>query len=408
MIHIVGGTYRERCIEPQWNELFGSGGRAAAALTLLNDKVFLTTYIAENEKPYLQYLADTFAFHLGDNKIVPQTLSFDYHHCLSDPIIRPTVAEMKTLPSLLVEDKYIIRYGFLEGNAVVNGEKVVYDPQNEYSSELFTANGSTAKKLAIVANTSECQKLTDSPHDLFDAEVLGKKLLELEGAEVVVVKQGSLGALVVTSSKTELVPAYYTKRVFSIGSGDIFTAVFAHFWTSGNMTPFQAAHMASLATAYYCDTRRLPITANFDKVSTYQPIKPKNEFPSKPKQVYLAGPFFSMAERWMIGEARKHLYGEGFNVFSPLHDVGLGKASTVALRDIEGLIKSDIMFAVLDNLDPGTVFEIGYAVSLNIPVIVFVENASDKDLTMITGTGCEVFDDFASAIYRTVWTAMRI
>lgn len=29
---VVGGLYRERCISPEWNHLYGSGGRAAAAL----------------------------------------------------------------------------------------------------------------------------------------------------------------------------------------------------------------------------------------------------------------------------------------------------------------------------------------------------------------------------------------
>lgn len=408
MIHIVGGTYWEKCFEPHWNELFGSGGRAAAALTLLNDKVLLTTYIGENDKLRLQFLADTFDFHLDNNKFIPQTISFNYHHCLSDPLIQPTVTTIEKQPPLIANDKYIVRYGFLEGDALVNGEKVIYDPQNEYNSELFRANGSTAEKLAIIANINECQKLTDSPHDFVDAAILGKKLREIENAEVVVVKQGSNGALVITPSETNFVPAYQTRRVFSIGSGDIFTAIFSHFWTLGNKSPYEAAYLASIATAYYCDIRRLPIPANFDSISTYPPIEKTNEFPNNPKQIYLAGPFFSMAERWLINETRKYLVEEGFKVFSPFHDVGFGDAEKVAPADIDGLNECDIIFAILDNLDPGTVFEIGYARSVNKPVIVFVENASEKDLTMIKGTGCEIFDDFVSAIYRTVWKAMEL
>lgn len=33
MTTIVGGVYVERCIEPPWNEVFGSAGRAAMALS---------------------------------------------------------------------------------------------------------------------------------------------------------------------------------------------------------------------------------------------------------------------------------------------------------------------------------------------------------------------------------------
>ena len=358
MIHIVGGTYWENCLEPPWNNLFGSGGRAASALSHLNEAVYLTTYVGENEKQRLKHLATTLDFQLGDIKLTPQTISFNYHHCLSDPLIEPPISQIAKNSTLSVNAQNIIRYGFLEGDAIVHGEKVTYDPQNEYNSELFRANGSTAEKLAIIANINECQKLTDSPRDLFDAETLGNKLREKEAADIVVVKQGSLGALVITASEIQSVPIYQTTRVFSIGSGDIFTAVFAHFWGSSNKNPFESAHLASLATAYYCDTRRLPLPVDFKTLASYQPIERKNEFPDKPKQIYLAGPFFSMAERWMIDEARKYLRAEGFNVFSPFHDVGYGKAEKVASADIDGLIKSDIVFAILDNLDSGTIFEI--------------------------------------------------
>jgi nucleoside 2-deoxyribosyltransferase len=223
-----------------------------------------------------------------------------------------------------------------------------------------------------------------------------------------VVKRGSLGATVITSSEIRNIPAYRTQRVWPVGSGDVFAAVFAFYWASDKTDPFTAASRASLATAYYCDTKRLPIPTNFTEQAKYQPIEKKNDFPLSPKQVYLAGPFFTMAERWVINQAREYLMEQGFKVFSPLHDIGFGTAMEVAPADIEGLKHSDIVFALLDGLDAGTVFEIGYARSHYKPVVVFVQNESDESLKMLAGTNCEIVNDFVSAIYRTVWAAMQI
>ena len=115
-----------------------------------------------------------------------------------------------------------------------------------------------------------------------------------------------------------------------------------------------------------------------------------------------------MTERWLIAQSRKHLTEQGFQVFSPLHDVGHGSAEKVVPEDIAAIKKSDLLFAILDGLDPGTLFEVGYARALNEPVVAFVQNEPAKDLKMLRGTNCELVDDFASAIYRATWAAMSL
>jgi nucleoside 2-deoxyribosyltransferase len=95
-------------------------------------------------------------------------------------------------------------------------------------------------------------------------------------------------------------------------------------------------------------------------------------------------------------------------VFSPYHNVGHGPASKVVPADIKALDESDIVFALADGLDSGTIFEIGYARAKGKPVIVFVQRESEGDLKMLEGTDCEIVDDFASAIYRATWAAMAL
>ena len=94
-------------------------------------------------------------------------------------------------------------------------------------------------------------------------------------------------------------------------------------------------------------------------------------------------------------------------MFSPLHDVGIGNAAEVTEPDIEGLNASDVVLAVVDGLDSGTLFEIGYAVSRGKKVVAYVQNESEKSLQMLEGTHCDIETDFTTAIYKTSWYAAQ-
>jgi nucleoside 2-deoxyribosyltransferase len=110
-----------------------------------------------------------------------------------------------------------------------------------------------------------------------------------------------------------------------------------------------------------------------------------------------------MPQRWLIEEAREQLLGFGLDVFSPIHDVGRGPANVVAEQDLRGLESCDRVFAVLDGLDAGTLFEVGYARKMGIPVYTYAELVGAENSTMIDGSGCHMIPDFASAIYHCVW-----
>jgi hypothetical protein len=46
-IHVVGGVYREYCVHPRWNDVFGSAGRAALAIANVGTEVVLHGYLSE-------------------------------------------------------------------------------------------------------------------------------------------------------------------------------------------------------------------------------------------------------------------------------------------------------------------------------------------------------------------------
>lgn len=108
----------------------------------------------------------------------------------------------------------------------------------------------------------------------------------------------------------------------------------------------------------------------------------------------------------MVGQARRDLLAMGLDVFSPYHDVGIGSAEDVVEKDLEGIRKCDVLLAIGDGLDSGTIYEMGYARALNKPVIFYAENESVQDKKMIEGSNCYITDDYVSAIYHTVWEAI--
>jgi nucleoside 2-deoxyribosyltransferase len=293
-----------------------------------------------------------------------------------------------------VSGDMVLRYGMIEGDAIIEAHTAVYDPQSAFGAKRFGTNGSRADRLAVVLNRYEAASMTGTDEPRAAAE----RLIHEDNAAVVVVKMGSHGALVVTADGEVTVPFYRTQRVWKIGSGDVFSARFAALWGCEGIAAAEAADMASRATAQYCETRSLPVPVPAELTTLpFLPVKLGRGV------VYLAAPFFDLGQRWLVEETRALLVDLGARVFSPVHEVGPGPAEIVTPEDIKGLEAADVMFGVLNGLDAGTIFEVGYAVKKGIPIVVLAQNLKEEDLKMLAGTGCNIVDDFASAIYQTVW-----
>lgn len=231
-----------------------------------------------------------------------------------------------------------------------------------------------------------------------DGAVDANAILALHAADVLVVKRGPRGASVYTNEAEAIaVPAYRSDKIFKIGSGDVFSAAFAHYWGERLLDPAHAADLASRSVAQFVDGHFLPLRA----VDTAEDCEPAPYFDGR---IYLAGPFFDLGQRWLIEEALLTLRSMGAQVFSPLHEVGTHLSQTeIAEADLEGLRDCSKVLALLDGVDPGTIFEVGYARALELPVIALAERVQPEHLTMMIGSGCDVVDDFTTAVYRTLW-----
>jgi nucleoside 2-deoxyribosyltransferase len=286
----------------------------------------------------------------------------------------------------------------LEGRARVKAKKLVYDPQSPVKPVSFKATGSTAEHLAIVVNHKEASIIAGS----WDEKVIKEYFFNEEKAEILILKMGPKGAMVFEASgEQHIIPVHKTAYVWKIGTGDVFDAVFAYYWMEAGLKPHEAAEKASFMTAIYSNTKNYGFTA----ARGHDYIKKLNITNYPKGKVYLAGPFFTFAQRWLINELFYGLKGLGMKVFSPWHHVGEGTVDDgVAEKDIAGLEECAIVFAVGDSLDSGTLFEIGYAIKKDLPVIVYVENETAASLTMLRGTFCVIENDMTTALYKCLWT----
>lgn len=396
---IIGGSYKETCDLYGTCELQGSGIRALELFMELEWDGNLSFHsCAGKQKAYIKsvYHRKNVNLCLTD----AEDVSFSYDHPFRMTNIYPRADKLyKEKKRIEAKDENVLVYGMVEADFCVKGRKVVYDPQTTVMIPSFKAGGSEADELVLVLNGSEAQALSGEQ----PLEAQRNAIFEREQCQALIIKQGTKGAVLFRGKDDAgyWIPVYMTSKVNSIGSGDVFTAMFAYQWFNGKPME-QAAEWASKAVACYVEPHKMIGLKDRLALFHYKPLEYR-----KDGQIYLAGPFFSFSQRWLINQFYQALLGESVKVFSPLHDVGIGDADEVTEADIAGLEKSDVVLAVVDGLDSGTLFEVGYAKAHGKKVVAYVQNEPRKALQMLEGTGCDIEQDFTTAIYKACWYAAQ-
>ena len=392
---VVGGLYRE--ISPKFDLFLGSGGRASLFLATQNIDITFVTCASDQACKSFQSSKKGLTSGNGniiiDNEEVSSDISFKYSSYLFDPLIFGSIEEEK---SKQIDLDNCLYFGMLGANIEVKAtNKVVYDPQNTSKPKKFSETGSIAGELAVVLNEHEAKAMVGN-HEIME---LLRKVQQYNNADIVVLKRGPYGALVLTNDKITNIPVFLSKKFCKIGSGDIFSACFAYCWIFESLNPIEAALKASKAVSAYVETQRfesLPIilNRNFTELDSQKIAK----------KIYLAGPFFSISELWLVEKLKAIFELYDIKVFSPYHDVGISNNHLeIAQADLDGLQQADNIFAIANNFDPGTVFEIGYARALNKNVFMLLDYSAKKDLAMFDGTGCIISNDIDYLIYKAIW-----
>ena len=387
---VIGGSYTETVLYPTTStEFMGSGVRAAVTLGGAVDA--LVTYATAEETALLTGVLPFVTAVKALKR--PTEVEFRYlDSALPPDILRISRESVEAVPgSFPTAD--VLAFGLAEHPAgyPLTARRVVFDPQAPTHATPDLLDSITAEHIAVCANRREARRMTG--HDV-PAEAAAE-LLRRPHVDAVVVKCGALGYLTADHSEMTWHHATPTLAVKALGSGDIFSSVFAREWFAGR-TVVEAATSASSAVATSVDGSVL-LTAP----------RPLPLHPGYAPKVYLAGPFFTLAERWLVEQTRAALTGLGARVFSPIHDVGPGDVE-VAKKDLEGLDDCDVVFALLDGLDPGTIYETGWAARENIPIVGHSSEPHRKETKMLVGMGAEVHTDLTAAMYRAIWAGQGL
>jgi len=401
---VVGGTYFEQCEFPSDKELWGPGLRGIGAIqNLTTGEDTLYTCLASNHESQLDLKARSYGFTTEVTEI-PETIRFQYLHNHSNVKLLPPEADSYDAKIDSISGEAVLRFGLVEGSTIVDGDRVVYDPQSA-EAEPFYKNCSEAGELALVLNKHEAAEYTgkESVNKMLEHLTTGK-----DSADVAVIKCGASGAILREGSENHEIPVYETDSIWNIGSGDVFTSIFAAYWAENDCPAKVAAEKASLAAAYYCSRRQLPIPENPAEVDAFNPEEKPPTINEEGPTVYIAAPFFSISELWLVDEVRRILLDEGAQVISPYHDIGkredYDEPGEVAEKDLDAINEADVVLALIDNCDSGTFFEISYATQIDKPVVAYGNDVEGNQYTMLEGTGCELYSDLATAVFKALWS----
>lgn len=394
-IDIVGGTYREICIDPAWEQIYGSGLRASLVIRNLDSEcnvVFHT--VAEKEvKMHLEMHYSNITKDIIPAPLVATPISFVYQNPIKPPVYYFSEIEY---PRVEVKTENCILFGMMEGMGLIDADYIVYDPQSPNAPIPFSKTGSKANHLCLILNEQEARVWSGKMKD----EDIRDFLFASENCECLVIKKGARGAVIYDAPKShaKTIPIFKTNNVWTIGSGDVFTGAFGYYWMMAHDKPEICAQKASLIVACYSESKSLDRLKEQMGTAVFE-----THIPKESGLVYLAGPFFTMSERMFVNECRNALIYAGLEVFSPFHDVGLGGPQEVVPKDIEAIKRCKTIFAILDGMDPGTVFEVGYGAALNKNIVILAEHETKTHLQMMYGTDCNVETDFETAVYKTCW-----
>jgi hypothetical protein len=314
-------------------------------------------------------------------KARPHSVVFAYFHPLSRPLIQPQPGDIKRQPAIKIDGDAVLRFGFLEGDAIVRGGRVVYDPQTWHDPAHFGANGSLAGELALVLNELELQALTG----IKEAKAAAQNLIRRDEAAVVVVKQGIRGAAVIErSGLITQVPAYRSSRVFKIGTGDVFSALFAHYWAERGISPAEAADVASRHVAAYCSVGQLPV-----KDEALMPLNPVHFLSAG--TVAIEGATDTIGQRYTSEEAQFVLRELGTEVF------------VLGSENVASSVSAVLVLA--EGLTDGNAERIERYKSAGTPIVVLQETGIRMRQRLAEGPNVVVTDDFTSAMYFAAWAA---
>lgn len=369
---VAGGVYLEHCISPPSDSLLGSAGRAALGLSGLTVGVELHTFFPAQFADQVPANFEPFGVAVYMHPS-PSRIGFEYLHPMARPRVYPV--PLPKAGTVDVSSDVVLRFGCLEGDFRVKARAAVYDPQTATAPVLFSENGSAAERLALILNRAELFALTG----VDDLSVAAEGLLQRERATTVVIKSGPAGAFIFADGAKHHVPAFESRGVFKIGSGDVFSAAFAHYWAERNHAPEVAAKLASLHVAEYVETRRL----------VFVPPRERSPLAIRPA---------SKVGVWCSGQGASNLWLR-HEILTGLADLGL------IAEPIDSTVDwpYNVLFIALLGADSVLDDLIATAHDYRMPIVIYGENLDPAQCARFEDDRLSLHTDLATALYSAAW-----
>lgn len=384
---VVGGTYIEECDWPEWQRIMGSGVRAALAVSDVSPGTELYTYVDSDADSDLMMTMSERGIKAHTRKR-PEPIVFYYKHALTSPPEQNPEGWSSTKEKRwTVSGDTVLAFRLLESKVLVNAERAVF----EISLRDEEIARGKVKSLALIAAEDELP--APPPGTERDFRDAADKLITAHNADLMIVRRHAGGAILFVGEAEHKIPAYAARQWFKIGAGNVFCAMFAHYWGEKKMSPLQAADLASRSSAYYAGERALPIVGE-DTLPLMDSFDP-----SLPCKIFVASPCASMAQQWLLNQAIESLEHLGVTPVSA-YDLGLDGVPPEG-RDLGGVLDGcNAVLVLAEGVDIASVLAVGLARVRHLPIVVLAENSKEGRLDLWQGTECEIARDFASAVYR--------
>jgi nucleoside 2-deoxyribosyltransferase len=217
------------------------------------------------------------------------------------------------------------------------------------------------------------------------------------------------------NSEVEYIPAQLGKTINSVGVGDAYSAVLSGLTTRGSVieAAWRGAQVATryAQTTYPDDLRRdTQRDAQLDLETLRTLWGTSLPWHERPKHsIYLAAPDFSYVAKPEVDQVIESLQYHNFRLRRPVQEAGelprdasFDLRQTAFARDIDLLKECAVVLAVPIGRDPGTLVEVGFALSLSKPVVVF-DPREENNNTMVVAASAAYstdLDDCLNELFR--------
>jgi sugar/nucleoside kinase (ribokinase family)/nucleoside 2-deoxyribosyltransferase len=428
---VIGGIFREQTPGADGvsdRRIGGSGYVAALTASALGAKVALVSFVGEDDSRAALAALQRADVDTSAVQVLPGASGiFAFEDIADRQAPRPSYRPSESFPdrepaSDLPKAAVVLAFGFPDfdclewiRDALEPGGTFLWDRQGWLSRNIepLALEELPARQRIYLANLQEMLEATNrsSYKDGLSEPAAG--------FDVTVIKCGRWGTIVVDGTTlVSLVPAFLAETRSVIGSGDTFAGAFAAQLVEGGDLPDAAyigAAAASLVIERQSNVPPRGLSAAVAAVRNSRARRFVNPVTLEKRRIYLAGPWFSVAESMLVSELESALSNLGVAVISPRRDIGeLGPRSTTAevldigQRDFEAIDTCDLLVALLDGDDPGTLIEVGYAAHAKTPIVALASRPDAVPQPMRMAAGVVVTDTLKGLLSEvTEWARDR-